>query len=227
MINSAIFSGLPQSLGEVHPHNTSDKNFSIFYFWPCAWAGWRATIILGNYNLKSKGAEKMSKNKEYIPVATSETVYYEPQTQAEFEEMTAIMKVGDMIYSKWVFSGLWYTMGLNDENDLETMCLFPNIIMDEPLPQLTRWGLARYDYLKSERKFMAAQFGLIGLHKHCLEVEKQAEERKRSMMAAIRKDPKNKVMESDKAQNPMEWVGRMNNFQAQVHEVIYADLIYA
>jgi len=68
---------------------------------------------------------------------------------------------------------------------------------------------------------------LIGLHKHCLEIEKQAEERKRSMMAAIRKDPKNRVTESDKTQNPMECVGRMNNFQAMVHEVIYTDLIYA
>jgi len=61
----------------------------------------------------------------------------------------------------------------------------------------------------------------------CLEIEKQAEERKRSMMVAVRKDPKNRGAENDKAQNPMEWVGRMNMFQAQVHEVIYADLIYA
>jgi hypothetical protein len=180
---------------------------------------------LGRYNLKSKGAEKMSK--EYIPVATSDTVYYEPQTQQEFDDLMEVVKVGDMVYSKWVFNGLWYTVGLNDINDPSTICLFPNIIMDEQLPSLTRWGLARYDYLKSERKFMAAQFGLIGLHKHCLEIEKQAEERKRSMMAAIRKDPANRVTESDKAQSPMEWVQRMNNFQAQVHEVIYSDLIYA
>ena len=46
------------------------------------------------------------------------------------------------------------------------------------------------------------------------------------MMLAIRKDPKNKVTEQDKAQDPMAWVGRMNNFQASVHEIIYADLIY-
>jgi len=169
-------------------------------------------------------------SKEYIPVATSETVYYEPQIQEEFDNLMEVVKVGDMVFNKFVFQasgGLWYTVGLNDINDPTTICLFPNIIMDEQLPSLTRWGLARYDYLKSERKFMAAQFGLIGLHKHCLEIEKQAEERKRSMMAAIRKDPKNRVTESDKAQNPMEWVGRMNNFQAMVHEVIYADLIYA
>jgi hypothetical protein len=165
---------------------------------------------------------------EYIPVATANTVYYEPQTQQEMDEMTALMKVGDMIFSKWVFNGLWYTMGLNDKTDPESMCLFPNIIMDEePLKPLTRWGMARMNYLKEHKKFVAAQFGTVGLHKHCAEIEEQAEERKRNMMAAIRKDPKNRVTERDKAANPMAWVGRMNNYQASVHEVIYAELIYA
>jgi len=74
---------------------------------------------------------------------------------------------------------------------------------------------------------MAAGLGTVGLHKHCLEVQEQAEQRKRSMMTAIRKDPSNRVTENDKAKSPMEWVGRMNNFQARVHEVIYSDLIYA
>jgi len=167
-------------------------------------------------------------SKEYIPVATSETVYFKPQTKEEMETMIEQMKLGDMLFAPWVFSnGMWYTLGLNDETDPTSKCLFPNIIMDEHLPPLTRWGLARYDFLKSERKFMAAGLGTVGLHRHCLEVQEQAEQRKRSMMTAIRKDPSNRVTESDKAKSPMEWVGRMNNFQARVHEVIYSDLIYA
>jgi len=167
---------------------------------------------------------------EYIPVATSSTVYYKPETEQEMEEMTALMKVGDMIFSKWVFQasgGMWYTMGLNDKNDPESMCLFPNIILsEEPLKPLSRWGMARMDYLKEYQPVVAAQFGTVGLHKHCFEIEEQAEERKRNMMAAIRKDPKNRVTERDKAADPMAWVGRMNNFQSAVHETIYADLIY-
>jgi len=163
---------------------------------------------------------------EYIPVATSSTVYYEPQTKQEFDELMEVVKVGDMVYSKWVFNGLWYTVGLNDINDPTTICLFPNVIMDEHLPRLTRWGLARYDYLKSERKFVAAQFGAVGLHKHCLEIQEQAEQRKHNMMTAIRKDPANKVTEQDKAESPMAWAERMNNFQHMVHEIIYEDLIY-
>jgi len=165
--------------------------------------------------------------KEYIPVATSETIYYEPQTQRELAEMMELMKVGDMILNKWVFSGMWYTMGLMDENDPTTKMLFPNIVMEESLKPLKRWGMARMDYLKEHNKFLAAQMGTIGLHKHCLEIEEQAEARKQSMMAAFRQDPANKVTEKDKAQDLMAWVGRMNNYQAKVHETINNDLIYA
>jgi hypothetical protein len=87
--------------------------------------------------------------------------------------------------------------------------------------------LARYNFLKNERKFVAAQFGTVGLQKHCLEIQEQAGQRKHNMMVIIRKDPANRVTEKDKAENPMAWVGRMNNFQHMVHETIYADLIYA
>jgi hypothetical protein len=161
-------------------------------------------------------------NREYIPVATATTVYYKPQTEQKMETMTALMKVGDMIFNKWVFQasgGIWYTMGLNDETDPTTMCLFPNIILsEEPLKPLTRWGMARMTYLKEHEPFVAVQFGVVGLHKHCAEIEEQAEERKRNMMAAIRKNPANRVTERDKADDPMAWVGRMNNFQASKPE---------
>jgi hypothetical protein len=173
-------------------------------------------------------SERMMKMfKAYIPVATSNTIYYEPQTKEEFDGLMESVNVGDMVYNKWVFSGLWYTVGLNDENDPTSKCLFPNIIMDEHLPPLTRWGLARLNFLKSERKFMAAQFSTISLHKHCLEIEKQAEARKRNMMTAICKNPANRVTEHDKIENPIAWAQRMNQFQAQIHEVINADLIFS
>ncbi|MCL1882926.1 MAG: TnpV protein [Defluviitaleaceae bacterium] len=165
--------------------------------------------------------------REYIPVATKHTKYYEPNTEEEVMELFEIMKVGDMVFKKWIFSGLWYTLGLLDKEDSDSKCLFPNIVMDEQLAPLTRWGMARYDFLKAERKFMAAGFGTIGLHKHCLEIQAQAENRKRNMMAQIRSNPANRVTERDKAENPMAWIQRMNMFQAQIHEVINADLIFS
>ena len=87
--------------------------------------------------------------------------------------------------------------------------------------------MARYDYLQENNRFLAGMFGTIGLHKHCLEIQEQAENRKHSMMNAIRKDPINRVTERDKAENPIAWVQRMNMFQARVHETICADLIYS
>jgi hypothetical protein len=142
-------------------------------------------------------------SKEYIPVATTYTKYYEPQTQQEFDDLVEVVKVGDMVCSKWVFDGLWYTVGLNDKDDPTTICLFPNIIMSEHLPPLTHWGLERMNYLKENHKFLTAQSGVVGLHKHCLEIEKQAENRKRKMMTAIRKDPDNLVTECDKVKDPI------------------------
>jgi len=58
-------------------------------------------------NLKSeKDANIMSK--EYIPVVTADTAYYEPETQEEFDQLMDIVKVGDMVCSKWIFSGsIW------------------------------------------------------------------------------------------------------------------------
>ena len=37
---------------------------------------------------------------EYIPVATTSTIYYKPETQQEFDELVQTAKVGDMIFSK-------------------------------------------------------------------------------------------------------------------------------
>ena len=169
--------------------------------------------------------------KEYIPVATSTTIYYKPKPKTEFDTFIETMKVGDMIFSKWVFQasgGIWYTMGLMDETDPNTKMLFPNILLGSELAKpLSRWGLARMDYLKEHNKFLATQMGTVGLHQHCLEIESQAKERKRNMMTAFRKDPANKVTEQDKAADPISWIQRMNNFQTRIHETIYNDLIYA
>jgi hypothetical protein len=144
------------------------------------------------------------------------------------ENMIHMMKIGDMIFSKWTFSrGMWYTMGLNDKSDPTTKCLFPNIVMSDKPKPLRRWGTARLEFLQSEKPFVAAQFGTVELFKHCAEIGEQAEMRKRNMMATVRKNPANHVTETDKSTDPIAWAGRMGNFQAQIHETIYADLIYA
>ena len=99
--------------------------------------------------------------------------------------------------------------------------------MKKTSTSLRRWGWARMDYLKENEKALVAQMGADELYQHCLMIQEQAEHRKRSMMEAIRKNPDNKVTEKDKAADPMAWIGRINNFQAIVHETIYNDLIFS
>jgi len=166
-----------------------------------------------------------SKTNEYIPVSTSKTIYYEPQTQQEMTEMVKRMNLGDMILR--TENNLWYTMGLIDRIDPESLCLFPNITMDEVLEPLSHWGMERKSYLQKHKQFLVAQMGMIGLHKHCLVIEAQALMQYSTMMAALRKDAANKVTEKDKCEDPIAWIARMNNYKHRIHEVIYNDLIYS
>jgi len=62
---------------------------------------------------------------------------------------------------------------------------------------------------------------------HFLVISSTIYGKNRNMMTAISKDPANRVTERDKAENPIAWVQRMNMFQAQIHEIIYEDLIYS
>ncbi|MCL2224892.1 MAG: hypothetical protein FWB96_07995 [Defluviitaleaceae bacterium] len=90
-------------------------------------------------------------SKEYIPVTTADTLYFKPKTQAEMENMIHMMNVGDMIFSKWTFSrGMWYTMGLNDEADPTTKCLFPNIVMSDKPKPLRRWERHGWNFCKTK-----------------------------------------------------------------------------
>ena len=165
--------------------------------------------------------------KEYIPVVTDKTIFHKPQTQEELDNLIKTINIGDMVFNPFVFDGMWYTLGLLDKDDPNTRCLFPNIIMGEHLSQLTKWGMARYNYLKENNTFLVSQLGVIELYKHCLEIEERAKERKQKMMFAVRNDPSNKVTERDKALDPIAWARRMNNFKHAIHESIYVDLIFS
>ena len=92
---------------------------------------------------------------------------------------------------------------------------------------LKKWGIQRMEYLQEYNKTLVAQMSAAELYEHCLETEDSANAMYENMMSAIRANPDNKVTEKDKANDQMAWVGRMNNFRSQIHEVIYCDLIYS
>ena len=151
---------------------------------------------------------------------------YEPQTEQEAEQIIeSEMKLGDMLYHPQ--TQLWYTMGLANRNDPETLALFPNIIMDEPLEPLTRWGVERKTYLEEHNPHLVAQMGIVGLHKHCLEIQQQAQQQIEQMTNKFKQNPDNKVTERDKAFDQMAWVQRMNSFRDGLYEAIREELILA
>jgi len=62
------------------------------------------------------------------------------------------------------------------------------------------------------------------LQAHLLEIEQTAQDRLDRMMAEMKKTAG--VTEKLKAENQMEWVGRMNALKAQAEEILLDELIY-
>lgn len=98
-----------------------------------------------------------------------------------------------------------------------------NIEADQQL--LTRYGLLRVAFLKEHHAGIYTGKLLKGtLLAHCLEIQRQAEERAermtRQMMSA------EGVTEELKARGHMEWVGRMNSIRNRVDEVVLGEIVY-
>jgi len=87
------------------------------------------------------------------------------------------------------------------------------------------WGQRRLRYIRQHRKALYTALWIGGeLDAYLADVDRQAQE----MLFQLVKEYANRqgITERLKAENQMEWVGRMNNCKARVEEMIYADLIY-
>ena len=99
---------------------------------------------------------------------------------------------------------------------------------DLSLPETTPvgiWGQRRKHYLKTQRGPLYNALLLSGkLYGHLIEVDIQAE----AMFSQLVKQlaEQERVTEQLKAENQMEWIGRMNNVQNRATEVICSELIY-
>ena len=93
---------------------------------------------------------------------------------------------------------------------------------DEPIGL---WGQRHSRYIKQHRKILYTNLLTSGkLHSYLAEVDKQAED----MFLRLVKEyaDRQDVTEQLKKDNPYEWIGRMNNIQACVREVVGTELIY-
>ena len=88
------------------------------------------------------------------------------------------------------------------------------------------WGQRHLRYLKQHRKVLYTNLLTSGkLNSYLADIDEQAEE----MFFRLVNEYANRqgVTEQLKAENQLEWVGRMNNIRACVREVVENEIIYS
>ena len=104
--------------------------------------------------------------------------------------------------------------------------LVPDITVPvEEAETIGLWGQRHAKHLKEHHKVLYMNLLTSGkLHSYLADVDKQAED----MFLRLVKEYADRqgVTEQLKAENPHEWIGRMNNIQACVREVVGKELIY-
>ena len=88
------------------------------------------------------------------------------------------------------------------------------------------WGQRHLRYLKQNRKVLYTNLLTAGkLNEHLAEIDKQAEDMFFRLVKQMAE--REGVTEKLKAENQMEWVGRMNNIRSRATEIVNAELIFA
>ena len=116
-------------------------------------------------------------------------------------------------------NGLWY--GKQGDYYLPELALPP----EEEKP-IGIWGQRHLQYVKEHKQFVYINLLTSGrLNEYLASVDEQAED----MFFRLVKEYADRqgVTEQLKAENQLEWVGRMNNIRACVREVVERKIIYA
>lgn len=104
--------------------------------------------------------------------------------------------------------------------------LLPNITLpEEETVHIGIWGRRHKLYLKQNHRVLYMNLLTSGkLNSYLADIDKQAEDMLFRLVKQMAK--REGVTEALKAENQMEWVGRMNNICNQATEFVYAELIY-
>ncbi len=88
------------------------------------------------------------------------------------------------------------------------------------------WGQRHFRYIKQNKKVLYANLLTSGkLNGYLTDIDKQAEEMFFRLVKQMAE--REGVTEQLKADNQMEWVGRMNNIRSRAIEIVNNDLIIA
>lgn len=102
--------------------------------------------------------------------------------------------------------------------------LIPNIQIKETSKPIGRYGRMRRKYLQEENSILYNDLILTEkLFPHLLEVDEIAQNRFNVLIEQMK--IQRNVTENMKRQNPMLWVGEMNNIRACVDEIIIKEII--
>lgn len=116
-------------------------------------------------------------------------------------------------------NGIWYEL----QGDYYVPCLK---LPEEEQQSIGVWGHRHLRYIKQHRKVLYLNLLTSGkLNGYLTDLDKQAEDMffRLVKQMAERED----VTEKLKANNQMEWVGRMNNIRSRAKEVINNELIFS
>ena len=112
-------------------------------------------------------------------------------------------------------NGLWYEL----QGDYYIPCLK---LPDEEHVEVGVWGMRHLEYIKHHRKgFYTSLLVGCNLNRYLADINRQAEE----MFDTLTKKLKQAegITEQLKAENQIEWVGRMNNIRNRATEIILTE----
>ncbi len=116
-------------------------------------------------------------------------------------------------------NGLWYEL----KGDYYLPCLS---LPEEEQKSVGVWGQRHLRYIKEyKRAFYTKLLTSCKLNSYLADINEQAEEMFSRLVKQLAE--KENVTGKFKAENQMEWVGRMNNIRNRATEIVNADLIYA
>ena len=116
-------------------------------------------------------------------------------------------------------NGLWYEL----QGDYYFPCL---TLPEEESKPIGVWGQRHKAYLKEHRKATYTTMLMKNkLNSYLADIDEQAQEMYLRLIDEMAK--RQGVTEQLKAENPVEWIGRMGNIQSCAREVVNSELIYA
>lgn len=124
---------------------------------------------------------------------------------------------------KYIFdesNGLWY--------ELQGAYYIPCLILpiEKENKPIGLWGQRHKRYLQEHKRAVYTTLLTSGkLNRYLADIDEQATEMIFRLVEQMA--DKEGVTEQLKAENPMLWVGKMNEIQARARELVYSELIYA